>query len=204
MPTFSITDECSSLGAQYLSILDKCYYFEKTKKTPIAAQSNCKGIFGPNSHGKLVEPTTMAIFNKIVLSAREKLSNDNFYVGIEKIDNAGNLKYSSNGKRIPTQFWNGASLDVSDGMDQSYLGYYPSQVKWHDAPATRELVSVCENENTITSVDKICENIGLYHKIDNITSSLQDSHQDSKGKSLLLFSFPKLYGKVQENVLNCI
>ena len=40
-----------------------------------------------------------------------------------------------------------------------------------------------EIENTITSLDQRCENIvGLYHKIDNITSSLQDVNQDSKGK----------------------
>ena len=36
-----------------------------------------------------------------------------------------------------------------------------------------------------TSEDQQCKNIGLYHKIENIPSSLQEAHQDSNGNWIL-------------------
>lgn len=138
------TEACTNLGEGYRWIHDKCYYFEKIAKTFTAAQSNCQDIFGPNTHGKLIEPATMPIFQKILVAAREILSNDDFHVGIQKIDNAGNLKYSSTGRSIPSKFLEGAAQRIKSGMSQPYICYYPSQIKWHDCDGTHDLDSICE------------------------------------------------------------
>ena len=102
----------------------------------------------------------MTIFNQIKLAANSVLRDQNFFVGIEKIDNYGNMKYSSTGKAIPSSFWRGVNRDVRDGMDQNYLGYYPSSDIFHDAPASRELSSVCEFSMETAAIS------GLYKEID--------------------------------------
>ena len=183
LPThYLFIGKCTSLGEQYRWIDDKCYYFEKTKKTFTSAQSNCQNVFGANSNGKLIEPATMSTFDKILLEVPSLLSNRDFHVGIQKINNRGSLKYSSTGTPIPEDFWRGASRDVQDGMHELYICYYPNQIKWHDCN-NHELASVCEFsiEPDESPIENQCESVGLYHKIDNITISLDEAHQDSNG-----------------------
>ena len=87
------------------------------------------------------------------------------------------MKYSSTGKRIPTNFWNGVNRDVHDGMSQSYLAYYPSSDIFHDAPATRELYSVCELSMETPALS------GLYKEINILKSYIDQGENRTKGEN---------------------
>lgn len=142
----------------------------------MAAQSNCQVIFGPNSNGKLIEPATMPTFDKILLAAKQIWGYRDFHVGIQKIDNHGTLKYSSTGREIPADFWSGASLDVTDGMDELYICYYTSQIKWHDCD-THELASICEFSMEMPARS------GLYNEIDILKTYYDQQENRTKGKN---------------------
>ena len=133
-------------------------------------------MFGANSNGKLIEPATMSIFDDILSAAKEIWRNRDFHVGIEKINNRGTLKYSSTGREIPSYFWNGASRDVTDGMDELYICYYTSQAKWHDCD-NHELASVCESSMGIP------KRSGLYNEIDILKNYIDQGENRTKGKN---------------------
>ena len=128
--------ECTSLGEGYRFILDNCYYFNKIRKTVNENQQNCQTIFGANRPGKLIEPTSMAVLQKIYEMAEEFVRDEKtILTGFEKIDDEGDLvKQSSNGFMAQIQPWlDSAKSDIKDS-DEPYLRFVPNTdpVEWRD------------------------------------------------------------------------
>merc|ERR1719350_2154235 len=88
--------------------------------------------------GKLAEPTTLQMTTKLVEAAKNTLGGiGGVYIGVEKIDNNGNMKYTSTGLKTPISPWKESRSDVNDGMNQPYLCFYPNLGGgnfWHDCP----------------------------------------------------------------------
>ena len=127
---------CTSLGEEYRFILDNCYFFNKIRKTVSENQQNCRTIFGNNKRGKLIEPTTMAVLQKIYEMGKQFVKDETtILTGFEKIDNKGDLvKQSSNGFMAQIQPWlDSAKSGISDS-DQPYLRFVPNTdpVEWRD------------------------------------------------------------------------
>ena len=57
--------------------------------------------------GKLVEPTTLQMIPKLVEAAKIAFGslNQGVHIGVEKIDNNGNMKYTSTGLKTPISPW---------------------------------------------------------------------------------------------------
>ena len=54
--------------------------------------------------GKLAEPTTLQMTTKLVEAAKNTFGSDinqGVHIGVEKIDNNGNMKYTSTGLKTP-------------------------------------------------------------------------------------------------------
>ena len=101
--------------------------------------------------GKLAEPTTLQMTTKLVEAAKNTFGNEGVLIGVEKIDNNGNMKYTSTGLKTPISPWKERSSsvisDVYDGMNQPYVCFYPrssGQLIWHDCDDSISKFSVCE------------------------------------------------------------
>ena len=142
-----VKDWCT--GRRYQVILGKCFYFEKTKKTFSSAKQNCLSMTKQGRSGKLAEPTTLQITTKLVEAAKNTFGSgvDGVYIGVEKIDNNGNMKYTNTGLKTPISPWKESGSNVHDGMIELYVCLYPTRSdgsKWQDCYYSRPLVSVCE------------------------------------------------------------
>ena len=100
------------------------------------------------SSGKLAEPTTLQMTTKLIEAADLTWSTDQgVHIGVEKMDNNGNMKYTSTGLKTPISPWNESSSNVKNGMDQPYICAYTVRSgggKWQDCDDTYSHVSVCE------------------------------------------------------------
>ena len=123
-----------SLGDQYRFIVDNCYYFDKIAKTVDATQQNCRTVFGPNRQGKLTEPTSMGVVQKLYNMAKEFDPSDlGVLTGFVKVNDVGSqMKHSSNGVMAQIQPWLIAG-NVNDSS-QPYMRFYQNRnpVQWHD------------------------------------------------------------------------
>ena len=97
--------------------------------------------------GKLAEPTTLLLTTKLIEAAdRTWSSSQGVHIGVEKIDNNGNMKYTSTGLKTPISPWNESGSSVENGMDEPYICLYTARSGgdiWQDCD-THSLVSVCE------------------------------------------------------------
>ena len=129
------------IGEGYKIIFDVCYYFEKTNKKFTDALSNCKG--------KLYEPTDVTTFKEVQREAKSIFGNDKYvWTGFTKIDNAGNLKRSSNGLKLLSEKTCkilGAPCYLKEGIDQSSILIKTTINKWEDVPPTSSYTykSIC-------------------------------------------------------------
>ena len=76
--------KCMSLGSNYRFILDTCYYFDKSRKNFNEAKQNCREVFGPNTHGKLMEPKSTESLEKIQELAKTIFGSDYVLTGFKK------------------------------------------------------------------------------------------------------------------------
>ena len=99
--------------------------------------------------GKLAEPTTLQMTTKLVEAAKNTFGDVGVHIGVEKIDNNGNMKYTSTGLKTPISPWKESGAAVNQGMDQPYVCLYPTRSGggiWQDCAdnSSYNLVSVCE------------------------------------------------------------
>ena len=121
-----VEDWCT--GEQYQVILGKCFYFEYTKMIFSSAKQNCLSLTKEGRSGKLAEPTTLQILTKLVEAAKYTFGygrGQSVHIGVEKIDNNGNMKYTSTGLKTPISPWKEGG-NVRNGMDRPYLCVYPN------------------------------------------------------------------------------
>ena len=145
-----VEDWCT--GEQYQVILSKCFYFEKTAKTFSSAKQNCLSLTKEGRSGKLAEPTTLQMTTKLVEAAKNTFGTGlsvGVSIGVEKIDNNGNMKYTSTGLKTPISPWNESGSSVKNGMNQPYVCFRPNWIGggariWQDCHPTHSLVSLCE------------------------------------------------------------
>ena len=145
-----VEDWCT--GEQYQVILGKCFYFEKAKMSYSSAKQNCLSMTKQGRSGKLAEPTTLQMTAKLIEAANQKwISDQGVHIGVEKIDNTGNMKYTSTGLKTPISPWNESGSSVKNGMHEPYICPYTARSggdTWQDCPdsssSTYSLVSVCE------------------------------------------------------------
>jgi len=140
-------------GEQYQVILGKCFYFEKTKMRFSSAKQNCLSMTKQGRSGKLAEPTTLQITAKLLQAAENTFGKQGVHIGVEKIDNNGNMKYTSTGIKTPISPWNVSGSGVkAGGMKEPYICmwlFHSSVAKiWQDCPdsssSSYSLFSVCE------------------------------------------------------------
>ena len=142
-----VEDWCT--GEQYKVILGMCFYFEKTKMRFLSAKQNCLSMTKQGRSGKLAEPTTLQMTTKLVEAAKVAFGTGSVgvHIGVEKIDNNGNMKYTSTGLKTPISPWNESGSSVKNGMEQPYVCVYPNWGGgagiWQDC-SYHSLVSVCE------------------------------------------------------------
>ena len=131
------------LGEGYKIIFDVCYYFEKIKKTHVDALSNCMS----NCNGKLYEPTDVTTFKEVQREAKSIFGASQYvWTGFTKIDNAGNLKHSSNGLKLlgeKTCAKLGGSCYLMEGISQSSIIFYTHTSTWEDLSPTGRYQSIC-------------------------------------------------------------
>ena len=136
-------------GEQYQVILGKCFYFEETKMIFSSAKQNCLSLTKEGRSGKLAEPTTLQMTTKLVEAAKNTFGSGGVHIGVEKIDNNGNMKYTSTGLKTPISPWNESGSKVKQGMGQPYVCFYINRIggdTWQDCAdsSSHQLVSVCE------------------------------------------------------------
>ena len=141
-------------GHRYHVILGKCFYFESDKKTFQSAKRNCQSLTKQGWRGKLAEPRTLEMTTKLVEVTKDRYNGpwgngeDYVFIGVEKIDNNGNMKYTSTGLKTPISPWiqDGYKSDfVKNGMGKPYLCYLPiGSFYFKDCDSSYKGVSVCE------------------------------------------------------------
>ena len=138
-------EKCTNLGSNYRYILDTCYYFENSGKYYNDAKENCYGIFGSNTNGKLMEPTTMEMFEKIRDLAKTILGSTHILTGFEKHDDAGtDVRHNSDNSRALIKLWQ--SDGNTDDIDQPYLRFNAQSNYWQDGRNTQgSYYSICES-----------------------------------------------------------
>ena len=99
--------------------------------------------------GKLAEPTTLQITTRLVEAAKNAFGSGGVHIGVEKIDNNGNMKYTSTGLKTPISPWNVGGSRVKQGINQPYVCFYPTHSGgniWQDCADNSgyTIVSVCE------------------------------------------------------------
>ena len=95
--------------------------------------------------GKLAEPTTLQMTTKLIEASKKAFTNQGVFIGIEKIDNNGNMKYTSTGLKTSISPWKeGTHYVDTNGMNEPYVCPYPYVNRWHDCGDNYSLVSVCE------------------------------------------------------------
>ena len=139
--------DCTNLGEQYRVILDKCYFFEKNKKTVDEAEENCHDVFGPNRHGKVIEPQTVESLEMVQEVSREIFGEGkDVLTGFKKMDDKGlNVVYHSTGLKTVIEPWIGNGR--IDDENQDYVRFLTQETDvWQDGKNDEGWLynSVCE------------------------------------------------------------
>ena len=119
----------------YKVILGKCFQFQYDEKTFQSAKQNCQSKIKGGRKGKLAEPKTLEMAEELVKASREAYlgpfgaGETKVFIGVEKIDNNGNMKYITTGLKTPISPWkqddNMSYTTVKRGMGKPYLCYEP-------------------------------------------------------------------------------
>ena len=87
---------CPKDNSDYLLINDHCLYLEKSRRTYVDANQNCKSQF--NGNGKLFEPNTW-IENENVYKVVKSIYSY-WWIGVNDVQSEGNYVYESSGQPI--------------------------------------------------------------------------------------------------------
>jgi len=124
-------ETCIALGEKtYRFIMNKCYFFDKVKRSYGGSLKNCETIFGEGTKGKLVEPLSKNRFKKISAAAHEIIgTSKGIHSGFMKLDDAGkHIIFNSTGLEMKNEFWSAnpnqwAHIFIND-VDEPYLRFY--------------------------------------------------------------------------------
>ena len=133
----------------YKVILGKCFQFQYDEKTFQSAKQNCHSLTG-----KLAEPKTLEMAEELVKASRDAYrgprgaGETKVFIGVEKIDNNGNMKYISTGLKTPISPWTEDFYKgefVKNGMEKPYICYKPvGSFYFFDCDSSYKGWSVCE------------------------------------------------------------
>ena len=140
-----LTYQCPVEKSGYRLIEGICYFFETTHKNYEAAKENCENKL--NGMGKMFEPKTLAINEKIHKIAVDDFQNNYYWVGVNDIQSEGTWVYTSDGTPITFSIpWKsgygsrGARCNCIVFNNYNYIG------KWGDYKCTKTFYSICELE----------------------------------------------------------
>ena len=144
-----IQESCPD-GSNYRAVDGKCYYFHNVKlSTYEEAQANCAGKFP--SGGRLFEPQSLTTNNNVLKESRVVIPEDNWsYIGVKRVNNAGDFKYVSSGLKVPFDIpWccsnrPRAALAGQDCIYANNGGSSSYSLKWENDTCTRSWYSICE------------------------------------------------------------
>ena len=137
---------CPTEGFQYKKIDGKCFYFEKKKLSYFDAKANCKEKLSLYGQGKLFEPNTRAVNDKIAQMFKSLFGSMTWpHIGVNDVSQEGKFVYNT-GLPInftPTWGYSGGSRGadyncVCLGHNSSYMG------KWYDGECSQKRPSICE------------------------------------------------------------
>ena len=139
-----------STNSRYRLIDGFCYYFEATAMNYSTAETNCKNKFGPLYKGKLLEPRSVSLNNKIYKNAQEVLNPGGAYeywIGVTDRRTEGRHSYNSDvgDANVNLGIWlSGEPNNIGTAGDGDCILLQSS--KWFDSSCTRQETSVCEIE----------------------------------------------------------
>ena len=137
---------CPTEKAGYRLIEGICYFFETANKNYEAAKENCKRKF--NGMGKIFEPKTLAINEKIHKIAVDDFAKYWYWVGVNDIQSEGTWLYTSDGSPIPFSApWGSGYGSQRTSHNCILFTNYEQIGKWGDYSCTTDAYdSICEQE----------------------------------------------------------
>ena len=141
--------ECPvSTNPKYRLIEGTCYYFEATKMNYETAEINCKvSKFGPNK-GRLVEPRSVSMNNKMYKNAQEVLSTVTYWIGVTDRRNEGRYSYNSDAgdANVNLGIWTRGEPNNTDGNVEGDCIVQQHSGKWRDKSCAddKSYTSICE------------------------------------------------------------
>ena len=111
---FSANDlSCLSGDSNYHRVGERCIYFDKSPSTYAEARTRCKSTFG--GKGKMYEPRNFEESINIGVEGYNKLSQDDWWIGVNDINEEGKFVFDSDGSTIPfTPTWNNQNSNNKD------------------------------------------------------------------------------------------
>ena len=128
----------------YKVISGSCYYFENTKTKNYAdAQLNCQNKFDKLG-GKLFEPLSVEINDKVLIASREVVSGW-FYIGVKRNETAGSdFKFVSSGVTVPYAISWQSTPSTSDSTHQCVYAL-SKRLTWINRNCNLNQYSICES-----------------------------------------------------------
>ena len=121
------------------------------------AQLNCQNKFGKLG-GKLFEPLSVEINDKVLIASREVVSGSNnwFYIGVKRNATVGSdFKFVSSGVTVPYAIpWISSAPSTSDSTHQCVYAHN-TPLSWDDYSCSLSWYAICESVGHGTDLSDI-------------------------------------------------
>ena len=142
-------------GSNYLSVDGRCYYIESVRPSSYAtAEAGCVGKFPQG--GRLFEPLTIEINDKVLNASRDVVSSGWHYIGIKRGVTVGSdFKFVSNGVTVPYAIpWHSSAPSTSDSTHQCVYAHNTALI-WDDNTCFLSWYAICESVGHGTDLSDI-------------------------------------------------
>jgi hypothetical protein len=144
-------------GSNYLSVDGRCYYIESnTQSSYETAEAGCVGKFPKG--GRLFEPLTIEINDKVLNASRDVVSGSNnwFYIGVKRSATVGSdFKFVSSGVTVPYAIpWLSSAPSTSASTYQCVYANNTDLI-WADGPCSLSMYAICESVGHDTDLSDI-------------------------------------------------
>ena len=132
-------------GSNYLSVDGRCYYIESVRQSSYAtAEAGCAGKFPQG--GRLFEPLTIEINDKVLNASRDVVSGGYYYIGIKRDATVGSdFKFVSSGVTVPYAIpWSSSAPSTSDSTQQCVYAHN-NNLWWDDNHCFLHQYAICES-----------------------------------------------------------
>ena len=131
---------CLSGDSNYHRVGERCIYFDKSPSTYAEARTRCKSTFG--GKGKMYEPRNFEESINIGVEGYNKLSQDDWWIGVNDINEEGKFVFDSDGFPIPFT----PTLHNKNVKKEDCVLVYTVPKKWeiHKCSDDHQVGTLCE------------------------------------------------------------